>query len=115
MENINTTNNTTPENEKTIVSSEQEQQNTRPRMYGYLKAEDYFVRETFFTSYEIKEAIRRICYNNKSGKSELIRILLSEGLENIYPGILHEVKEEAEKNRRKAFEKKYKIQNEENE
>lgn len=60
-----------------------------------------FIRQTFYLTYEELEAIATLSYMEDTPKSELLRSLLDEALENRCPGIFDQVKDRAERKRQK--------------
>lgn len=66
--------------------------------------EDFLKRGTYFLTYAETEAINTISYRKMAGKSYVLREILARGLEEMYPGILEEVSERAEKRKKKDFD-----------
>lgn len=65
---------------------------------------DFLKRGTYFLTYAETEAINTISYRKMAGKSYVLREILAKGLEEMYPGILDEVSERAEKRKKKDFD-----------
>ena len=71
----------------------------------------YFVRKTFYMTYEEIVALDNISRREHYKKSDLIRNLLDSSLNEYFPGALEEAKEEANEMRRAAAERILKTMN----